>query len=168
LWHRFSQPDPGVETFRNDIDVTALSGYRRRNFATMGRRIWCAARSFRLMRSVPVGVSRNSFTSSNAPAISRSAGLTRARKRSPASDNETLRVVRLMRRTPSRFSSPVIAWLNAEGEMPSSIAAARKLRCAEIAATAFNSKRPVCSIVRYLASGHAILCRLLHQSTTLY
>ena len=140
---------------------TFMSEYRRRTFATTGRRIWRAARSFRLTRSVPVGVSRNSFTSSIAPTISRSAGLTRARKCSPASDNEMLRVVRLMSRTPSRLSSPAIAWLRAEGEIPSSVAAARKLRWAEIAATAFSSKRLVRNIVRYPASGHAILCRLL-------
>src|SRR5258708_26820877 len=48
--------------------------------------------------------------------------------------------------------------------MPNSVAAARKLRCAEIAATAFSSNRPVSSIVRYPASGHLNLYRLLHQS----
>ena len=43
---------------------------------------------------VPAGVSRNALTVSIAPAISSSAGRTRSTNRAPASDSDTLRVVR--------------------------------------------------------------------------
>jgi hypothetical protein len=49
-----------------------------------------------------------------------------------------------------------MAWLNAEGEMPSSVAAARKLRCVAIATTAFSSK------------SQDALCDYLHQVMPLY
>jgi hypothetical protein len=48
--------------------------------------------------------------------------------RSPASVGETLRVVRIRSRTPSRASSPRIVWLSADCETPSFAAAFVKLR----------------------------------------
>jgi hypothetical protein len=92
-----------------------------------------------LIRSRPLGVSRNWFTVSTASAISRRAGWMRPRKCSPASVSETLRVVRLKSRTPSRRSMPAIEWLSDDGDTPSSPAAPRKLRRAATAASACSS-----------------------------
>jgi hypothetical protein len=84
---------------------------------------------------------------------------------SPASVAETLRVVRLNRRTPSRASSAATAWLSAEVDMPSSVAAARKLPSRATAATASYSVSPVeaFAIILNPASSHAILSALSHQ-----
>lgn len=48
--------------------------------------------------------------------------------RSPASVGETLRVVRVSSRMPSRVSSARTVWLSAEGDTPSCAAAQVKLR----------------------------------------
>ena len=49
-------------------------------------------------------------------------------RRSPASVGETLRVVRVSSRSPSRASSPRMVWLSADCETPSLAAALVKLR----------------------------------------
>ncbi len=58
---------------------------------------------------------------------------------SPAAESTTLRVVRLKSLTAKRSSSATIAWLNADDDMPSWRAAARKPPCRATAATASNS-----------------------------
>ena len=63
----------------------------------------------------------------------------RATNCSPASVNETLRVVRLNSRMPRRASTAAIGWLSAEGDIPSSAAAARKLLVRASATTASYS-----------------------------
>jgi hypothetical protein len=79
-----------------------------------------------LKRSVPAGLPRKLLRSSSASSISRNAGLIRENSRSPASVSATLRVVRLISRRSSRSSILRSAWLSAEAETPSSVAAARK------------------------------------------
>ena len=74
--------------------------------------------------------------------MSASAGRRRAMNCSPASVGATLRVVRASSRTPIRSSSPRIAWLSAEGETPSRLAACVKLRSS---ATARNADRTLSS-----------------------
>src|SRR6476620_2979922 len=85
------------------------------------------------MRSVPAGLPRKLLRSSSASSISRNAGLIRENSRSPASVSATLRVVRLISRRSSRSSILRSAWLSAEADTPSSVAAARKLRCRAMA-----------------------------------
>src|SRR5438093_3444476 len=78
------------------------------------------------------------------------AGPTRASNSSPASVSATLRVVRFIRRTPSRTSMSRSRWLRLETETPCSTAARRKFR---VRATVTNASRPRRSksfIVRYI------------------
>src|SRR5258706_689500 len=82
---------------------------------------------------------------------------------SPVSVSETLRVVGWNRRTPSFASSAAMAWLNAERDMPSSVAAARKPRWRATASTASSSTSPDDRIVRIPAPLHAALYTLSRQ-----
>ena len=63
------------------------------------------------MRRRPEGTSRSPLTWSSASPTSAIAGPTRASSNSPASVNATLRVVRFIRRTPSRSSIARRRWL---------------------------------------------------------
>src|SRR6478609_5015382 len=92
-----------------------------------------------------------------------SAGETLATNCSPASVSDTLRVVRLNRRTPIRRSRVETAWLSAERDIPSSSAAPRKLRCRATASTAVSSVNPG-FIVRFPAPRHPEMDRLCGQS----
>src|ERR1700731_2444615 len=65
-----------------------------------------------------------------------------------------------------RCSSAETAWLRADGDIPSSLAAPRKLRCTATAATAISSDSAVFFIVRFPASTHTMLRTLSHQSST--
>src|SRR5258706_975834 len=91
------------------------------------------------------------------------AGATLDTNCSPVSVSETLRVVRWNRRTPSFASSAAMAWLSAERDMPSSVAAARKPRWRATASTASSSISPDDRIVRIPAPGPAGLYILSHQ-----
>src|SRR6266545_1260420 len=77
------------------------------------------------------------------------AGPTRASNISPASVRATLRVVRFIRRTPSRSSMSRSRWLRLETETPCSIAARRKFRVRATATKASRSRRSNSLIVRY-------------------
>src|SRR2546426_6214880 len=75
------------------------------------------------------------------------AGRSRAISCSPASVGATLRVVLASRRTPIRSSSPRIAWLRAELDTPSRLAARVKLCCSATARKAdrtLSSSRTIC------------------------
>ena len=65
----------------------------------------------------------------------------RPSSRSPASVGDTLRVVRVSSRTPSRASSPRMVWLSADCETPSFAAALVKLRSRATATKARRSSR---------------------------
>ena len=83
-----------------------------------------------------------SFGSMSEPeAIWAIAGRNRSSRRRPWSVSATLRVVRCSRRTPRRSSSCRIAWLSAEGVMPTRDAAARKLSSSATATNAVRSAR---------------------------
>src|SRR6267142_4419239 len=77
------------------------------------------------------------------------AGPTRASNNSPASVRATLRVVRFIRRTPSRSSMSRRRWLRLETETPCSTAARRKFRVRATATKASRSRRSKSFIVRY-------------------
>ena len=79
----------------------------------------------------------------------RIAGPTRASSNSPASVSATLRVVRFIRRTPSRSSMSRSRWLRLDTETPCSIAARRKFRVRATATKASRSRRSKSFIVRY-------------------
>jgi hypothetical protein len=94
--------------------------------------------SVAVMRSVPAGISLSSATCRSSDSMSLSRGATTRNSRSPASVTDTLRVVRVNSRTPSRASSPRIVWLSIDWEMPNRAAARVKLRSS---ATAINASR---------------------------
>src|SRR5246127_2887671 len=116
-----------------------------------------------LIRSAPDGVAWRLVAVRTASSICLRAGETAATNCSPASVSETLRRVRLNSRTPILRSSAETAWLNAEGDIPRSSAAARKLRCRATASTAASSANPG-FIVRFPAARHLELDRLCRQS----
>jgi hypothetical protein len=60
---------------------------------------------------------------------------------------DTLRVVRLKRRTPSRASSPATVALRADRDMPMVVAAALKPPCLATANTASNSTSPLLRMI---------------------
>src|SRR5476649_1037613 len=97
-----------------------------------------------------------------ASSISFNAGRILLSNNTPASDNDTLRVVRLNSRTPKRRSRVATRWLRAEGDKRNAAAALRKLPADATAAIACNSNRLVGFIVLYLAANHAKLRPLLH------
>src|SRR5258708_7126059 len=129
----------------------------------MGVIICLAAPTEVLMRKVPAGIVRRLLAAAIASLIWPSAGATLDTNCSPASVSETLRVVRWNRRTPSFASSAAMAWLNAERDMPSSVAAARKPRWRATASTASSSTSPDDRIVRIPAPLHAALYTLSRQ-----
>src|SRR5260221_11129320 len=158
-----SNPSTTISTSRPSVTMsTVTSGYRRRYSNTSGS-ICRAAPADVLMRSVPAGVSRWLPARAIASLIWPSAGATPETNCSPASVSETLRVVRWNRRTPSFASSAAMAWLNAERDMPSSVAAARKPRWRATASTASSSTSPDDRIVRIPAPLHAALYTLSRQ-----
>src|ERR1700761_8784252 len=116
------------------------------------------------MRNRPLGSPRSSATPSSAASRLRKAGERRSSSLSPASVRETLRVVRLKRRTPSVLSSPMIAWLSAEREMPSAPAAFWKLRCRASVTRASSSLRDGLAIGENPAPGWLNWSLLYHQS----
>src|SRR5882757_8293046 len=152
-----------MSTSRPSVTMsTVMSGYRRRYSNTSGS-ICRAAPADVLMRSVPAGVSRWLPARAIASLIWPSAGATPETNCSPASVSDTLRVVRWNRRTPSFASSAAMAWLNAERDMPSSVAAARKPRWRATASTASSSISPDDRIVQIPAPPHAELYTLSGQ-----
>lgn len=89
----------------------------------------------------PPGLSRSSPSDASSPSIMSIAGPSVASNRSPAAVADTLRVVRVSNRTPSRVSSRRRVWLSADCEVPSSAAARVKLFSAATAMKAFRSTR---------------------------
>src|SRR5246127_598743 len=158
-----SNPSTTMSTSRPSVTMsTVMSGYRRRYLNTSGS-ICRAAPADVLMRRVPAGVSRWLPARAIASLIWPSAGATPETNCSPASVSDTLRVVRWNRRTPSFPSSAAMAWLNAERDMPSSVAAARKPRWRATASTASSSISPDELIVQIPAPDHAGLYTLSSQ-----
>src|SRR5690348_4486641 len=102
------------------------------------------------MRKWPAGLSRNAFTDSSTASKLSSKGRSCTRSRSPASVTATLRVVRLINRTPSRSSSERRLSLKEERDTPSCLAALAKLACSAIATKAFISAMLAFFIVRNL------------------
>ena len=68
-----------------------------------------------------------------------SRGPTSFSNRSPASVTDTLRVVLVRSRMPSRASRALMVWLKADGETPRIAAARVKLRSRETATNAWRS-----------------------------
>ncbi len=97
--------------------------------------------SWAVMRTVPTGLSRAERSAVSSASSSLNIGDRRLSRRVPASVAETLRVVRVSRRTPRRASSAVMAWLRAERDMPSCAAARVKLRSCATATKARRSFR---------------------------
>lgn len=79
------------------------------------------------MRIVPAGFLRCSVAASSSASISSNRDAVFSYKRAPASVTETLRVVRVSRRTSMRVSSARTEWLSADGETPNCAAARVKL-----------------------------------------
>jgi hypothetical protein len=127
---RLTKPDAGIEPAAT-VSISAslmmistlTSGKLLRKRVTIGSSTSCVDCRAALKRSVPAGLPRKLLRSSSASSISRNAGLIRENSRSPASVSATLRVVRLISRRSSRSSMLRSAWLSAEAETPSSVAA---------------------------------------------
>src|SRR5215204_2776134 len=120
---------------------TLMSGYSRKSGASFGTRIVSVAFSVAVIRMVPAGFSRSSLMAETSASISSKRGPMLWSRRSPASVGETLRVVRLRSRTPSRSSSSRMVWLSADWETPSLAAALVKLRSRATATKALRSSR---------------------------
>src|SRR5713226_3079637 len=105
------------------------------------------------MRKRPDGTSRRPRTRSRASLTSLIAGPTRASNNSSASVSATLRVVRFIRRTPSRSSMSRSRWLRLDTETRCSSAARRKFRVRATATKASRSRRSKSFIVRYSEQG---------------
>ena len=129
---------------------TFTHGYFATKRASKGASTSQAAGRGTFRRSVPAGTACNAVTSTSASATSRKAGASRAKRRFPASVGVTLRVVRWSKRTPSRSSSPRMAWLRAEADTPRSAAALRKLRCRATASKASSSCRSIVILMRII------------------
>ena len=99
--------------------------------------------------SRPDGTARRPRTSSSAPLTCSMAGATRESSSSPASVSATLRVVRFIRRTPSRSSMARSRWLRLETDTRCSIAARRKFRVRATATKASRSRKSRSLIVRH-------------------
>src|ERR1700733_12385385 len=96
--------------------------------------------------------------------MSVSAGAIASTYSRPALVRATLRVVRLKRRTPRRFSRLATALPIAVGDTSRSTAAARKLPSLAMATTASSSIRPLLYIVTILGLRHRSLSGLSGQS----
>src|ERR1700730_6253890 len=137
----------------NELSLTisrSTFGYALRNGAAIGASTRSIAGGGALIRKRPDGTSRRPRTRSSASLTSDIAGPTRASRSSPASVSATLRVVRFIRRTPSRSSMPRSRWLRLETETPCSTAARRKFRVRATATKASRSRRSKSFIVRYI------------------
>ena len=93
--------------------------------------------SVAVMRTTPAGLSRKSDSAASCAVISSMRGATAWNSASPASVVDTLRVVRVSSRTPTRASRSRMVWLSADCDTPSRAARA-KLRSR---ATARNTSR---------------------------
>jgi len=100
-------------------------------------------------RTRPAGLFRRPDTRLNALLTSESAGRICARRCSPASVGATLLVVRESSRTPTRSSSPRMAWLIAEGDTPNRLAARVKLRSSATTTKADNALRSFSGICEF-------------------
>ena len=94
--------------------------------------------SVAVMRTTPAGLSRKSDSAASCAVISSMRGATAWNSASPASVVDTLRVVRVSSRTPTRASRSRMVWLSADCDTPSRVAARVKLRSR---ATARNTSR---------------------------
>ena len=84
--------------------------------------------SVAVMRTTPAGLSRKSDSATSCAVISSMRGATAWNSASPASVVDTLRVVRVSSRTPTRASRSRMVWLSADCDTPSRVAARVKLR----------------------------------------
>src|SRR5438552_376287 len=128
------------------VTSSTTSGYSRANRPSFGASTIVAASGDTTKRTSPAGWSRSPDTWSRAPRMSPRAGRRREISCSPASVGATLRVVLASRRTPI-CSSSRIAWLRAEVDTPSRLAARVKLRSSATARNAdrtLSSSRTIC------------------------
>lgn len=88
------------------------------------------------------------------------AGVTAPTNCSPASVSDTLRVVRWNSLAPTRASRPAMALLSAVVDIPSSVAAARKLRLRATATTDSSSFKPALRIVPIVETTHVVSSQL--------
>ena len=84
--------------------------------------------SVAVMRTTPAGLSRKSDSAASCAVISSMRGATAWNSASPASVVDTLRVVRVSSRTPTRASRSRMVWLSADCDTPSRVAA--RVSCA--------------------------------------
>ncbi|MNL18079.1 hypothetical protein D3C87_1392100 [compost metagenome] len=111
--------------------------------------------SWVVIRTVPAGLSRMAVSDASSCSISLKCGLNTLSSLCPASVVDTLRVVRVSRRTPKRASSASIAWLSAERDKPSCAAARVKLRACATATKVWRSFRFSLAISEFSTPGHA-------------
>ena len=122
-----AEPHAGVEALGDDVGQAVVDDELDRDVGIARQQLLQrrpqdrVARHVRaaVIRIVPAGLSRSSLSAASPPRSPRTAGATRRSSRSPASVGETLRVVRVRRRTPSRASRPRMVWLSADCETPS-------------------------------------------------
>jgi hypothetical protein len=100
-------------------------------------------------RTRPAGLFRDLETWPTASRISDNAGWTRLSKCSPGRVGATLRVVRDSNRTPISSSRSRIAWLTADGLMPSRFAAFVKLRSSATVRNVDNELRSSAAICEF-------------------
>src|SRR3984885_3301505 len=140
----------------NELSPTisrSIFGKAARNGATIGASPRSIAGGGALIRRRPDGTPRRPRTWFRASPTSDIAGPTRASSNSPASVSPTLRVVRFIRRTPSRSSMSRSRWLRLETGTRCSSAARRKFRVRATATKASRSRRSKSLIVRYIEQG---------------
>ena len=110
------------------------SGWSRENLGSRGKIKYAAAGLWALTRTRPNGRLRMLSNSSRMSSTELRAGCSLVSRICPASVGASERVVRLSRRMSRRASRFRIAWLKAEGDMPSRLAAAAKLPASTISA----------------------------------
>ena len=138
---------------------TRISGCASRKPGSAGHSTEVAACLKVVMRTVPAGLSRISLKAVSSALMSSKAGRKVFNSRSPASVALTFRVVRASNRKPRRSSSTFIAWLKAEGDIPSFDAARVKLISSATttkAAKSFSSSRFITAYVSQVYADYTI------------
>ena len=151
--------------------ITAQTEERNFGFQTavgtssaVGRNTISAASSEQVMRIDPAGLLRNSERLSSSSPICLISGPTDRTSLSPASVVATSRVVLDNSLNPSLSSSPLMAWLRAEGETPSLSAAFVKLLSFATTIKACKSFRFFMPINEFFSQDHAVYAALSNQS----
>ena len=143
---------------------TMTSGCRRANAVARGISTNSAAERGTDRRIVPDNRFCDAVVVFSASAMAARAGSTCSSSLCPASVGATLRVVRERMRTPRLVSRPVIAWLTADTEMPSSRDAARKLRRAATMAKMDKAGKSV----RFIGQHNRTTCPNIHGLSFTY